>query len=172
MVKTNDKGGSADLRIQMLELTISIPFHRSYAGGLTQFVDDYETAFVERSLILGVATWDKDSNKKRRLLHNVASSNMSWLPHLAKSLYFEGVCLLLREHALKVEHRAKENAIKKAFLTKLGETTLETEAYLSHITPEIWHKLPTDVKDLIGKLKREEYVKNGPPTDARCPTES
>ena len=120
MVKTYDKGGSANLRIQMLESVISIPFHRSYVGGLTQFVDDYETAFVELSLILDVDTWDKDSNKKRRLLQNVASASLSWLPHLAKSLDFEDVCQLLREHALKMEHRAKETAIKKEFLTNLG----------------------------------------------------
>ena len=121
----------------MLESIISIPFRHSYQGGFTQFVDDYETSFVELSLVLNVDTWAHDINKKRHLLYNVASSSMSWLPNLTKPLEFEGICQLLREYALEVEHRAKEHAIKKAFIIKLSNTSLESDTYLSLISPDL-----------------------------------
>ena len=62
LVKTNDKDGSRDLRISKLESIISLPYNRYYKGGLARFVNNYESAFVELGVVVGVTAWLDDEN--------------------------------------------------------------------------------------------------------------
>jgi hypothetical protein len=49
------------VRINKLENVITTVYHRHYRGGLFKWIQDYEVAFTELSL-LGETIWDDDGN--------------------------------------------------------------------------------------------------------------
>jgi len=142
-----DKGGSREIRIQALEADISVPFHKNYKGGLNAFITDYETAFMELTSILKVKAWEDEDTQKRRLLQNLEPLGMSWLDNAAKTMPLSEIYHTLRQIALKKEKRYLERSKAKAN---------EVTAQLSHIEPDIWGKLPRDLRDLIIKWRKAE----------------
>jgi hypothetical protein len=48
---------------QKLESVIGTVFHRYYRGGLVKWIQDYEDAFTELTL-LGQKTWNDDENQE------------------------------------------------------------------------------------------------------------
>jgi hypothetical protein len=52
-----------------LENVINTVFHRNYRGGLVQWIQDYEDAFIELTL-LEQKTWNDNKIKKCRSLQN------------------------------------------------------------------------------------------------------
>jgi hypothetical protein len=61
--------GNRNVRIKRLESVINTVFHRNYRGGLVKWIQDYEDAFTDLSL-LGQKTWNDDDIKKRRVVQN------------------------------------------------------------------------------------------------------
>jgi hypothetical protein len=66
-VQQYETDGNRNVRIKRLEIVISMVFHRSYRGGLVEWIQDYEDAFTELALF-GRNTWNDDDIKKRRFV--------------------------------------------------------------------------------------------------------
>ena len=47
MLTEYDHGGDSDVLVEKYDSIINTKFHRNYQGGITGFIDDYETAFTE-----------------------------------------------------------------------------------------------------------------------------
>jgi hypothetical protein len=69
LLKQYEKDGNSNVRIKRLESVINTVFHRNYRGGLVKWIQDYEDAFTEVTL-LGQKTWNDDEIKKGRFVQN------------------------------------------------------------------------------------------------------
>jgi len=120
LVKKYEGEGNTEVRIEKLEHIISVPYTRSYKGGLLQFIQDYENAFAELD-ILGNKSWLEDNERKRRILSNVTylnEFNNTMYREIAKGKTFPQVCDLLRQQAVSEDHHASLRATRKARLTQ------------------------------------------------------
>jgi hypothetical protein len=61
--------GNRNVRVKRLESVINTVFHRDYRGGIVKWIQDYEDAFTEVTL-LGQKTWNDDEIKKGRFVQN------------------------------------------------------------------------------------------------------
>ena len=120
-------------------------------------MSDYEDAFVELSK-LGQKTWTGDEAKKRRVIMNVSATGLTWLSTVSHKKTFTEVCYILRDHALKQEHMAKEKAMERAYLSRLlPQASIAQVNRLTRLDPVQLLALPRDRRDLISKIQREEY---------------
>jgi hypothetical protein len=61
--------GNRNVRIKRLESVINTVFHRNYRAELIEWIQNYEDAFTELTL-LGKKTWNDDEIKKRGFVQN------------------------------------------------------------------------------------------------------
>jgi hypothetical protein len=59
LVEQYETDGHRNIRIKRLESVTNTVFHRNYWGGLVEWIQDYEDAFTELTL-LGQKTWNDD----------------------------------------------------------------------------------------------------------------
>jgi hypothetical protein len=101
--------GNRNFRIKRLEIVINTVFNRNYTGGLVKWIQDYEDAFIELSL-LGQKTWNDDEIKKRLFVKN--SQNIGLVDKLFKQLVsdksFMETCNYLRSRAITLDQKYKE----------------------------------------------------------------
>ena len=135
-----DQGGSKDLRITTLEKIISTKYHTHYKGGLSQFVSDYKTAFMELTT-LGVKEWLNDTSKKRRLVANLAPLGFYWLNDAAQTKTFPELATTLKNIALTAEAEGNSRAIAKAKVAK-SSNNRDRKANLTHIKANLYKQLP------------------------------
>ena len=85
-----------------------------YKGGLIKWIQDYEDAFTELSL-LGQKTWKDDDIKKRRLVQNAQNIGIvdTILEELVSDKSFTETCNFLRSHAIRYDQQNKENAARQ-----------------------------------------------------------
>jgi hypothetical protein len=65
LVQQYETHGNRNVEIKRLESVINTVIHLNYTGGLLKWIQDYEDAFTELTL-LGQKTWNDDEIKKRR----------------------------------------------------------------------------------------------------------
>ena len=134
-------------------------YHKSYPGGLSKWVTDYEAAFEELSAILKVKAWSNDDAKKERILLNAGALNLSWLDHQSKHMTFRDVCNALRKLSLSQEHQAQHKSNIKARLVEAFSYDENEYNYpninLEWINKGLWDQLPPDIKDLIIQTRRQ-----------------
>jgi hypothetical protein len=84
-------------------------FHRNYRRGLVKWIQDYEDAFTELSL-LGQKTWNDDEIKKPCFVQN--SQNIGLVETAFEELVsynsFMETCGFLRSHAIRLDQQYKE----------------------------------------------------------------
>jgi hypothetical protein len=68
-VQQYEAHGNRNVRIKRLESISNTVFNRNYRGRLVKWIQDYEDAFTELSL-LGQKTWNDDEIKKRYFVQN------------------------------------------------------------------------------------------------------
>jgi hypothetical protein len=69
LVQQYETDGNRNVRIKRLESVINTIFHRNYREHLVKWIQYYEDAFTELTL-LGQKTWNDDDIKKRRFVQN------------------------------------------------------------------------------------------------------
>jgi hypothetical protein len=67
LVQQYETDGNRNVRIKRLESVINTVFNLNYRGGLVKWIQDYEDAFTELSL-LGQKTWNDDEIKKHQFV--------------------------------------------------------------------------------------------------------
>ena len=80
---------------------------------MIKWIQDYEDAFTELSL-LGQKTWKDDDIKKRRLVQNAQNIGIvdTIFEELVSDKSFTETCNFLRSHAIRYDHQNKENAAR------------------------------------------------------------
>jgi hypothetical protein len=84
LVQQYDTDGNRNFRIKRLKSVINTVFHRNYRGGLVKWIQDYEDAFTELTL-LGQINWNDDEIKKRCFVQN--AQILVWLIQFLKSYF-------------------------------------------------------------------------------------
>ena len=127
-----DADGNTDLRIKRFENIVGTRFDRRYKGGLLQWVQDYENAFV-KLIYLGEEAWAKDSSMKHCLLKNAEDTvlNPTVIQSLTKSETFEDACNILCTHAINQDERERENAARKVHNTQTYQSFIDAFTNLS-----------------------------------------
>jgi hypothetical protein len=97
-----------------LESVINTVFNRNYRGGLVQWIQDYEYAFTELTL-LGQKTWNDDEIKKRRFVQNAQNIGLvdTVYEELVSDKSFIETCDFLRLHAIRLDQQYKEKAARQ-----------------------------------------------------------
>jgi hypothetical protein len=67
LVQQYETDSIRNVRIKRLESVIDTVFHRNHRGGLVKWIQDYEDAFTEMTL-LGQKTWNDGEIKKLRFV--------------------------------------------------------------------------------------------------------
>ena len=156
-----DKGGNRDLRIQILEQEISTPYYKNYKGGLNAYLNNFETALTELSVVLMKSEFQSEESQKRKLLQNLEPLGWTWLDPVVHSIPMPEVYQMIRKIALKEEYMLKN---------KINNKGKVSQANLSHVEPDVWSKLPKDLKKLIIDTRRLE--KNTSPGANKPPSTS
>ena len=142
-----DKGGNRDLRIQILEQEISTPYYKNYKGGLNAYLNNFETALTELSVVLMKSEFQSEESQKRKLLQNLEPLGWTWLDPVVHSIPMPEVYQMIRKIALKEEYMLKN---------KMNNRGKVSQANLSHVEPDVWSKLPKYLKKLIIDTRRLE----------------
>ena len=145
-----DRGGNKDLRIQILEQEVTTPYHNRYKGGLHVYLNNFETSITELAVVLKIKEWEEEATQKRRLLQNLQSLNWKWLDPFFTTMTMSEIYQMLRKIALKEEYSQKTK------YSNLHPQMITTQANIAHVEPDLWSKLPTDIKQLILRERRKE----------------
>jgi hypothetical protein len=105
--------GNTNARIKRLESVINTVFHRNYRGGLVTWIQDYEDAFTEMTL-LGQNTWNDDEIKKRLFVQNAQNTGFidTVFEELVSDKLFVETCNFLRSFTIKLDQQYKEKAAR------------------------------------------------------------
>jgi hypothetical protein len=81
---------------------------------LVKWIQDYEDAFTELSL-LGQKTWNDDDIRKRWLIQNAQNIGLvdTIFEELVSNKSFTETCNFLRSHAIRCDHQNKEKAARQ-----------------------------------------------------------
>ena len=159
--KKFNSDGHKDIRIRKLEKVISQPYHRSYRGGLAQWISDYESAFAELVELQTDAegqqsTWSCEDARKRRMFQNAQQTGVSptVMEELTKDMNFSDAAMLLRKHALMQHDEQKQSAARNVHNTKLkaSDESSVTEALvckLAQVPPSLWRNMDSECRKWI-----------------------
>jgi hypothetical protein len=111
LVQQYETDGNRNVRIKRLESVINKVFHRNNRGGLVKWIQDYEDAFTELSL-LGQKTWNDDEIKKRRFVQNAQNIGLvdTFFEEVVSDKSFIETCNFLRSHTIRLDQQYKEKA--------------------------------------------------------------
>jgi hypothetical protein len=106
LVQQYETDGNRNVRIKRLESVINKVFHRNNRGGLVKWIQDYEDAFTELSL-LGQKTWNDDEIKKRRFVQNAQNIGLvdTFFEEVVSDNSFIETCNFLRSHTIRLDQR-------------------------------------------------------------------
>jgi hypothetical protein len=106
LVQQYETDGNRNVRIKRLESVINKVFHRNNRGGLVKWIQDYEDAFTELSL-LGQKTWNDDEIKKRRFVQNAQNIGLvdTFFEEVVSDKSFIETCNFLRSHTIRLDQR-------------------------------------------------------------------
>jgi hypothetical protein len=114
LVQQYETDGNRIVRIKRPENVIDMVFNRNYRGGLVKWIQDYEDAFTELTL-LGQKNWNDDEIKKRRFVQN--SQNIGFVDTIFEELVsdksFIETCNFLRSHVIRLDQQCKEKAARQ-----------------------------------------------------------
>jgi hypothetical protein len=114
LVQQYETDGNRNVRIKRLESVINEAFHRNYRGELVKWIQDYEDAFTELTL-LGQMTWNDDEIKMCRFVQNAQNIGLvdKAFEELVSDKSFIETCNFLRSHAIRVDQQYKEKAARQ-----------------------------------------------------------
>ena len=112
------------LEEEKAEAVVQGVYTKAYPGGLSQFVDDYETAFA--TLALTDPAWASDTNKKKRLMRNLYCEDTQYLHAMLNNPGYDYVatCQYLHDEAGRSDRLNTNESIKHAnnVVASLGHT--------------------------------------------------
>jgi hypothetical protein len=111
LVQQYETDGNTNVRIKRPESGIDTVFHRNYKGGLVKWIQDYEDAFTELTL-LGQKTWNDNEIKKRWFAQDAQNIGLvdTVFEELVSGKSFIETCNFLRSHAIRLDQQYKEKA--------------------------------------------------------------
>ena len=74
-----DKGGNKNVRIPILEGTISKAYHKHLPGTLHDYLQQFENAYIELAYVLDVKEYRNEKTHKCPLLNTLKSLKLHWL---------------------------------------------------------------------------------------------
>ena len=154
MIQIYMHDGNKAIRIQRLESIISVKYTPNYPGGIDKWVLSYDNAFAEL-VLLEQRQWNLDSTKKNRILANAKAMDIdhTLLRQITRDMTYGQTCQIFRSHA--IDKRYNSDSSSKTYKIHHTNTELAT-ALLTRIEPEIWAKLPQDIKSLVIEKRKKE----------------
>ena len=154
MIQIYMHDGNKAIRIQRLESIISVKYTPNYPGGIDKWVLSYDNAFAEL-VLLEQRQWNLDSTKKNRILANAKAMDIdhTLLRQITRDMTYAQTSQIFRSHA--IDKRYSSDSSSKTYKIHHTNTELAT-ALLTRIEPEIWAKLPQDIKSLVIEKRKKE----------------
>ena len=167
MIAAYDNEGHKTLRAEKAEAKLQSAYTPSYPGGLSQFVDDYQTAFAVLHGECGV--YYSDETQKRKLLTNLYHDSTRWLVHHCRadpSLTFQQCCDLIQQDALRHDLRSVNEATASArtvtssheafsqILNTMKTNTRFDDAAGLTFHPALWQLLTPEMRTTLTQLRK------------------
>ena len=109
---------------------------------------------------LGEEQYVQETTKKRKLFAAlIHDPNFSWITMFSKTNSFTEIMAGLRNLGVRHDKRAREEARAQVRSASSAELTAFINA-LSRLAPEVWEKLPLDIKRLVADARRKQIEKN------------
>jgi hypothetical protein len=167
MIAAYNNEGHKTLRAEKAEAKLQSAYTLSYPGGLSQFIDDYQTAFAVLHGECGV--YYSDETQKRKLLTNLYHESTRWLVHHCRadpSLTFQQCCDLIQQDALRHDLRSASEATASARKVTTSHeafsqilNTMKTNIRLDDaagltLHPELWQLLTPEMRTTLIQLRK------------------
>jgi hypothetical protein len=130
LVQQYEMDGNQNVRSKKLENVIITVFHQNYRGGLVKWIQDYEDAFTELSL-LGQKTWNDDDIRKHWLIQNAQNIGLvdTVFEELVSNKSFTEACNFIRSHAIRFDHQNKEKAARQIHGTNQSSSSTKSNKF-------------------------------------------
>jgi hypothetical protein len=127
LVQQYETDDNRNVKIKRIESEINTVFHRNYRGGLVKWIQDYEDAFTELTL-LGQKTWNDDDINKRCFVQNAQNIGLvdTVFDELVSDKSFIETCNFPRSHAIRLDQQYKEIAARQIHNTIQSSNTSNT----------------------------------------------
>ena len=143
----------------MLGLNLDTMYTKNQCLGLFAFLKNFETNLLDL-VELGEEQYEQEATKKRKVFAALSHDPIfSWVTMFSKTNAFTEIMVGLCNLGVRHDKRVKEEARAQVRSIATSELTAFINS-LSQLGPEVWEKLPLDIRILVADARRKQIEKN------------